>query len=109
MFEINQNYQKINSDNQAAGKGCLMDILLISEYILMASLAIFAIASVRIATRKTTGMGLVGVSGLSIAVATHFNIDSRTFMALHFVKILHYALVILGPVGTIAFARVLRG
>lgn len=85
-----------------------MDILLISEYILMASLAIFAIASIRIATRKTTGMGLVGVSGLSIAVATLLILIQEVY-GIAFCKDIAYALVILGPVGTIAFARVLRG
>jgi len=85
-----------------------MDILLISEYILMASLAIFALASVRIATRKTIGMGLVGVSGLSIAVATILILVQNIY-GIAFCKDIAYALVILGPVGTIAFARVLRG
>ncbi|HSO25091.1 MAG TPA: monovalent cation/H+ antiporter complex subunit F [Methanobacteriaceae archaeon] len=85
-----------------------MDILLISEYILMASLAIFALASVRIATRKTIGMGLVGVSGLSIAVATILILVQNIY-GIAFCKDIAYALIILGPVGTIAFARVLRG
>ncbi len=74
----------------------------------MASLAIFALASVRIATRKTIGMGLVGVSGLSIAVATILILVQNIY-GIAFCKDIAYALVILGPVGTIAFARVLRG
>jgi energy-converting hydrogenase B subunit B len=74
----------------------------------MASLAIFALASVRIATRKTIGMGLVGVSGLSIAVATIL-ILAQNIYGIAFCKDIAYALIILGPVGTIAFARVLRG
>ena len=85
-----------------------MDILLISEYIFLASLAIFALASIRIATRKTIGMGLVGVSGLSIAVATILILVQNIY-GIAFCKDIAYALVILGPVGTIAFARVLRG
>ncbi|MBI4814379.1 MAG: hypothetical protein HY802_08960 [Methanobacterium sp.] len=75
---------------------------------LMASLAIFALASVRIATRKTIGMGLVGVSGLSIAVATILILVQNIY-GIAFCKDIAYALIILGPVGTIAFARVLRG
>ena len=74
----------------------------------MASLAIFALASVRIATRKTIGMGLVGVSGLSIAVATILILVQNIY-GIAFCKDIAYALIILGPVGTIAFARVLRG
>ena len=47
-----------------------MNILLISEYILLGALAIFAVATIRITTRKKIAMALVGLSGLSIAVAT---------------------------------------
>ncbi|MDZ4172706.1 MAG: monovalent cation/H+ antiporter complex subunit F [Methanobacteriaceae archaeon] len=85
-----------------------MDILLISEYILMFSLAIFALASIRIATKKTIGIGLVGISGFSIAVATMLILVQNIY-GIAFCKDIAYALVILGPVGTIAFARVLRG
>lgn len=85
-----------------------MDIFLISEYILLTSLAIFALASIRIATRKTIAMGLVGISGLSIAVATILVLIQNIY-TIGFSKDIAYALVVLGPVGTIAFARVLRG
>ncbi|MCK9151440.1 monovalent cation/H+ antiporter complex subunit F [Methanobacterium alcaliphilum] len=85
-----------------------MDILLISEYIFLASLAIFSLASVRIATRRTIGMGLVGISGLSIAVATILILVQNIY-GIAFCKDIATALIILGPVGTIAFARVLRG
>ena len=85
-----------------------MDILTLSEYILMAALAIYALASVRIASRKNIGMGLVGVSGLSIAVATILVIVQNIY-GIAFCKDIATALVLLGPVGTIAFARVLRG
>jgi energy-converting hydrogenase B subunit B len=85
-----------------------MDILTLSEYILMAALAIYALASVRIASRKNIGMGLVGMSGLSIAVATILVIVQSIY-GIAFCKDIATALVLLGPVGTIAFARVLRG
>ncbi len=85
-----------------------MELLLISEYIFLASLAIFSIAAVRITTRKTIGMGLVGVSALSIAIATILILMNRIY-GISFCRDIAYALVILGPVGTIAFARVLRG
>ncbi len=53
-----------------------MNILLISEYILMGALAIFAIATIRITTRKKIAMALVGLSGLSIAIATMLDISA---------------------------------
>jgi energy-converting hydrogenase B subunit B len=85
-----------------------MNILLISEYILMVALAIFAIATIRITTRKKISMALVGLSGLSIAVATMLVLVENIY-GLAFCKDIATALVFLGPVGTIAFARVLRG
>ncbi len=85
-----------------------MNILLISEYILMGALAIFAVATIRITTRKKIAMALVGLSGLSIAVATMLILVQNIYN-LAFCKDIATALVFLGPVGTIAFARVLRG
>lgn len=85
-----------------------MDILLLSEYILMAALAIFAIATIRIATRKTIAMGLVGLSGLSIAVATLLILVKNVY-GIGFCTDIAAALIILGPVGTITFSKVLRG
>jgi energy-converting hydrogenase B subunit B len=85
-----------------------MNILLISEYILLAALAIFAVACMRIATRKTIGMGLVGTSALSISVAVILILVQNIYQ-ISFCKDIATALVLLGPVGTIAFARVLRG
>jgi energy-converting hydrogenase B subunit B len=85
-----------------------MNILIISEYILMGALAIFAIATIRITTRKKIAMALVGLSGLSIAVAMMLILVQQIY-DLGFCKDIATALVFLGPVGTIAFARVLRG
>jgi energy-converting hydrogenase B subunit B len=85
-----------------------MNILLISEYILLGALAIFAVATIRITTRKKIAMALVGLSGLSIAVATMLVLVQNIY-DLAFCKDIATALVFLGPVGTIAFARVLRG
>ena len=85
-----------------------MDVLMIAEYTLLASLAVFSIAAVRIATRRSIGMGLVGISGLSIAIATILILINRMY-GVGFCRDIAYALVLLGPVGTIAFARVLRG
>ena len=85
-----------------------MDLLLISEYILIVALAIFSLATIRITTRKTTAMGLVGLSGLSIAVATIL-ILFKNIYGLAFSGDIALALIVLGPVGTIAFSKVLRG
>jgi energy-converting hydrogenase B subunit B len=85
-----------------------MSILLISEYILLVALAIFAVACIRIATRKTIGMGLVGTTALSIAVAVILIIVQNIYQ-IAYCRDIATALVLLGPVGTIAFARVLRG
>jgi energy-converting hydrogenase B subunit B len=85
-----------------------MNILLISEYILMGALAIFALATIRITTRKKIAMALVGLSGLSIAVATMLILVQHIY-GLGFCRDIATALILLGPIGTIAFARVLRG
>lgn len=85
-----------------------MDLLTISEYILLAALAIFSLATIRITTRKTIAMSLVGVSGLSIAVATIL-ILVKNIYGIGFCSDIAAALIILGPVGTIAFSKVLKG
>ncbi|SCG86659.1 monovalent cation/H+ antiporter complex subunit F [Methanobacterium congolense] len=85
-----------------------MNILVLSEYILMAALAIYAVATIRITTRKTIAMGLVGLLGLSIAVVTILVLIQHIY-GLGFCRDIATALVFLGPIGTIAFARVLRG
>ncbi|MCZ3366099.1 MULTISPECIES: monovalent cation/H+ antiporter complex subunit F [Methanobacterium] len=85
-----------------------MDILTISEYILMGALAIYAIATIRISTRKTISMGIVGLLGLSIAVATLLVLIGQVYGILY-CETIALALVILGPIGTIAFSKVIRG
>ena len=89
-------------------KGVKMDILTISEYILMGALAIYAIATIRISTRKTISMGIVGLLGLSIAVATLLVLIGQVYGILY-CETIALALVILGPIGTIAFSKVIRG
>ena len=85
-----------------------MDILTISEYILMGALAIYAIATIRISTRKTISMGIVGLLGLSIAVATLLVLIGQVY-GIIFCETIALALIILGPIGTIAFSKVIRG
>jgi len=89
-------------------KGVKMDILTISEYILMGALAFYALASIRISTRKTISMGIVGLLGLSVSVATLLIIIGNVY-GIIFCETIALALVILGPIGTIAFAKVIRG
>ena len=74
----------------------------------MGALAIFAVATIRITTRKKIAMALVGLSGLSLAVAMMLILVQNIY-GLGFCKDIATALIFLGPVGTIAFARVLRG
>lgn len=85
-----------------------MDLLLLSEYILIVALAIFALATIRITTRKTIAMSLVGISGLTIAVATILVLIENIY-GIGFCSDIATALIILGPVGTIAFSKVLKG
>ena len=85
-----------------------MDILTISEYILMGALAFYALASIRISTRKTISMGIVGLLGLSVSVATLLILIGNVYNII-FCETIALALVILGPIGTIAFAKVIRG
>ncbi len=85
-----------------------MDLLLLSEYILLAALAIFALSTIRITTRKTIAMSLVGLSGLAIAVATML-ILVKNIYGIGFTTEIATALILLGPVGTIAFSKVLKG
>ncbi|HEX3014742.1 MAG TPA: monovalent cation/H+ antiporter complex subunit F [Methanobacterium sp.] len=85
-----------------------MDILTISEYILMGALAFYALASIRISTRKTISMGIVGLLGLSVSIATLLILIGNIYGILY-CETIALALVILGPIGTIAFAKVIRG
>ena len=85
-----------------------MDILTISEYILMGALAFYALASIRISTRKTISMGIVGLLGLSVSIATLLILIGNIY-GIIFCETIALALIILGPIGTIAFSKVIRG
>ncbi|MCL2114693.1 MAG: monovalent cation/H+ antiporter complex subunit F [Methanobrevibacter sp.] len=84
-----------------------MDILVISEYILIASLVIFMFAAIRITTHKTIAMGLIGIATFSLSVSVLLVIVGEIHN-LDFYKDIALALLILGVVGTIAFAMALR-
>ncbi len=85
-----------------------MDILLISEYIFMFSLAIFTLSMIRMAAKKSKSITLAAISGFMIAMVTILVLIQNIF-DISYAKDIAFAFVILGPVGTIAFARVLRG
>ena len=81
----------------------IMDILLISECFLIFALIVFSFATLRIITYKSTSMGLIGTSSFTlalIAVGTIYNIG--------FFKDIALALLLLGIVGTIAYAVIIR-
>ncbi|BBL62347.1 MAG: hypothetical protein ISP01_09385 [Methanobrevibacter arboriphilus] len=84
-----------------------MSILLISEYILIVALVIFMFAAVRILTHKTIAMGLIGCSTFSLAISVLLLIVGNIY-TIDFYKDIALALLLLGVVGTIAFAVALR-
>jgi len=84
-----------------------MDILVISEYILIASLTIFMFAAVRITTHRTVAMGLIGSATFSLSVAVLL-VTVGEMHGIGFYGDIALALLVLGVVGTIAFAMALR-
>ena len=84
-----------------------MEILLISEYFLLVALVIFLISSMRFISYKSVAMGLIGTSSLTLAV-TIIIVVAGTVLGLGFFKDIALALLLLGVVGTIGFAMVLR-
>jgi energy-converting hydrogenase B subunit B len=84
-----------------------MDILLISEYILIVALVIFMFAAVRILTHKTIAMGLIGCATFSLAISLLLLTVGEIYV-LEFYRDIAFALLLLGVVGTIAFSMVLR-
>ena len=84
-----------------------MDILLISEYVLIIALIIFMVAAVRITTHKTIAMGLIGSATFSLAIAILLLTVGKIYN-IEFCKDIALALLILGVVGTIAFGVALR-
>jgi energy-converting hydrogenase B subunit B len=84
-----------------------MEILLISKYIFIAALIIFMFAAVRIVTHRTIAMGLIGCATFSLATSVLILIVGPLHNV-HFYMEIALALLVLGVVGTIAFAIVLR-
>ncbi|MDR2829592.1 MAG: hypothetical protein LBB45_00875 [Methanobrevibacter sp.] len=84
-----------------------MEMLLISQYILVISLVIFLIIAVKITTKRTIAMGLIGSATFSLGIAVLLLVVGRIYN-IEFCKDIALALLILGVVGTIAFSMVLR-
>ena len=85
----------------------IMDILLICECFLIVALILFLIATLRIITYKSTSMGLIGTSSFTLAL-TLLLITVGTIYNIGFFKDIALALLLLGIVGTIAYAAVMR-
>ena len=85
----------------------IMDILLICECFLIIALIVFLIATLRIITYKSTSMGLIGTSSFTLAL-TLLLVTVGTIYNIGFFKDIALALLLLGIVGTIAYAAVLR-
>ena len=85
----------------------MMDILLMSEYFLIIALIVFSFATLRIITYKSTSMGLIGTSSFTLAL-TLLLLTVGTIHKIGFFKDIALALLLLGIVGTIAYAVVIR-
>ena len=77
----------------------IMDILLL--------LIVFSFATLRIITYKSTSMGLIGTSSFTLAL-TLLLLTVGTIHNIGFFKDIALALLLLGIVGTIAYAAVMR-
>ena len=84
-----------------------MDILLICECFLIVALILFLIATLRIITYKSISMGLIGTSSFTLAL-TLLLITVGTMNDIGFFKDIALALLLLGIVGTIAYAAIIR-
>ena len=85
-----------------------MDILIISEYILVIALVIMMLASLRASAYRSTSMGLLGSSVIVNAFAVALLIGGSLYN-LEFFRDISLALLFFGFVGTIAFAVTLGG
>lgn len=85
-----------------------MDILLISEYVLIIALIILMFAALRLGAYKFTSMGLISSSVLVVAFALVL-IVVGTIYSINYFKDISLALILFGFVGTVAFSVVLGG
>jgi energy-converting hydrogenase B subunit B len=84
-----------------------MSILLISKYILIVAVVVFMFAAVKIVTHRTIAMGLIGCATFSLAISVLLLVVGDIY-AIEFYRDIALALLLLGVVGTVAFAMALR-
>ena len=85
----------------------MMELLLISHYILIIAIIIFMFAAIRMATHNTIAMGLIASSVFSFTMALLLLIVGD-LQNIGFYRDISLALILLGFVGTIAFAAAIR-
>ena len=85
-----------------------MDILLISEFILVIAIVIMVLAALRAGAYGSTAMGLLGSSVIVNALALALLVGGELYN-LAFFRDISLALIFFGFVGTIAFAVTLGG
>ena len=85
-----------------------MNLLLISKIFLIVAFVIFSIAALRLATHKSVAMGIIGTDALTVSVSVIL-VALGGIYGIGFFRDIALALVLLGIVGTIAFATVNRG
>ncbi|MCQ2970194.1 MAG: hypothetical protein MJ226_01265 [archaeon] len=85
-----------------------MDILFVSNYIVVIALMIMMLAALRASAYESTSMGLLGSSIVVNAFAVALLIIGGLYN-LEFFRDISLALIFFGFVGTVAFAVVLGG
>ena len=85
-----------------------MDILFISNYIVLIALIIMMLVALRASAYKSTSMGLLGSSVVVNAFAVALLVVGSLYN-IQFYRDISLALIFFGFVGTIAFAVVLGG
>ena len=85
----------------------MMELLLISHYILIIAIIIFMFAAIRMATHKSIAMGLIASSVFSFTIALLLLIVGEMHN-ISFFRDISLALILLGFVGTIVFAMAIR-
>ncbi len=85
-----------------------MDILFISEILVVIALVILMLAALRASAYKSTSMGLLGSSVIVNAFAVALLIVGGLYN-LEFYRDISLALIFFGFVGTVAFSIVLGG
>jgi energy-converting hydrogenase B subunit B len=85
----------------------MIELYLISQYVLIIAIVIFILAAIRMATHKTIAMGLIASAVFSFSIALLLLIVGEMHN-ISFFRDISIALILLGFVGTIAFAMAIR-